>query len=157
MVGRSSAHLGLRRLPNRQCPGFRIKLGWMCLNWGAGDPDLLRIRLPVAILVQSSSHLPATPLPLSRRCLGNGHVHGIRVCGSCIRDCGEAFLGGDDPGTCCQVAATTLRAVQRGTEALPRRFGDWLPTDRIGAELGLGAGHAAHPQMHPRQWGGVSF
>ncbi len=89
--------------------------------------------------------------PLPRRCFGYGYVQGIR-------DCGEAFRGVDDPETCCQVAATTaLRVLQRGIEALPRPFGDWLSTAGIPAELGLGAGHAAHPQSHPRQWGGVSL
>ena len=49
-MGRSSAHLGLRRLPNRQCLVFRITF-----ELETGGPDLLRSRLSGAILVQRSS------------------------------------------------------------------------------------------------------
>ena len=41
--------------PKSTIYGLPHNVGWMCVNWGAGGPDLLRSCLSVAILVQCSS------------------------------------------------------------------------------------------------------
>ena len=41
--------------PKSAIYGLPHNVGWMCLNWGAGGPDLFRSWLSVAILVQGSS------------------------------------------------------------------------------------------------------